>query len=132
VTVSITEFARILWQTARDVPQFVLTRATELIERQRQRDALDATVGEDDAVLWLYATGGDAQAALNLIHAGYDLETEELMATEPGWYDREEQRHLQFAHLRTHGEWFRLEGELREHIDELKSQAARVDKPSTS
>lgn len=75
MTVSITEFARILWQTARDVPQFVLTRATELIERQRQRDALDATVGEDDAVLWLYATGGDAQAALNLIHAGYDRET---------------------------------------------------------
>lgn len=68
----------------------------------------------------------------NLKRRRAEINPEELLATEPGWYDREEQRHLQFAHLRTHGEWFRLEGELQDHIDELRSQAAQVDNPLTS
>lgn len=47
---------------------------------------------------------------------------EELLATEPGWYDLEEQRHLQFAHYRTSGEWFRYEGAVKDHVKELRKK----------
>jgi Meiotically up-regulated gene 113 len=49
---------------------------------------------------------------------------EELMATEPGGPKREGERHKQFAHLRTTGEWFRLEGDLVDHIQQLASKSA--------
>lgn len=49
------------------------------------------------------------------------INPEELLCTEPGGHPLEKQRHRQFAALRTHGEWFRLEGELQQHIDGLRS-----------
>lgn len=59
------------------------------------------------------------------------INPEELMCTEPGGHPLEKQRHHQFAELRTHGEWFRLEGELQQHIERLRSQAPVVDDPSS-
>jgi hypothetical protein len=47
---------------------------------------------------------------------------EELLTTEPGWFELEAQRHRQFAHLRTHGEWFRYEHDLKDHVENLRSQ----------
>lgn len=47
------------------------------------------------------------------------LPHDEVLATEPGSFDVEAARHLEFAHLRIHGEWFRLEGGLAEHIASL-------------
>lgn len=46
---------------------------------------------------------------------------EELMALERGGQTVESKRHRQFAHLRTHGEWFRLEGSLLDHINKLRA-----------
>lgn len=43
----------------------------------------------------------------------------ELLAFEPGGRDVEHARHLQFAHLREGGEWFRADRELRAHASAL-------------
>lgn len=48
------------------------------------------------------------------------LMPEELMATESGGPAREAELHTQFAAYRTSGEWFRLEGELADYIDQLR------------
>ncbi len=49
------------------------------------------------------------------------INPEELLAVEPGGLAVERQRHRQFAHLRTHGEWFQLTEALTEHIGSLRS-----------
>lgn len=51
------------------------------------------------------------------------INPEELMATEPGGYQHERSRQVQFRALRTHGEWFKLEGPLAEHIAKLQAES---------
>lgn len=51
------------------------------------------------------------------------INPEELLALEAGDARLERRRHRQFAALRTHGEWFRLEGALRDHIEALRAAA---------
>lgn len=55
-----------------------------------------------------------------------------LLATEEGYYKRERQLHRQFAELRIEREWFRLEGPLVDHIDQVRAThglpAIQVDK----
>lgn len=53
------------------------------------------------------------------------INPEELMTTEPGNRILENARHHQFKELRTHGEWFRLEEPLIQHIEDLRGIAAR-------
>lgn len=53
-----------------------------------------------------------------------EIRPEEVMATEPGGVEVERQRHGQYGHFRTTGEWFRLHGSLREHIDTLREVAS--------
>lgn len=55
------------------------------------------------------------------------INPEELMVTEPGTRMTERRRHDQFAELRTHGEWFRLEGDLAQHIDALQAAQQNDD-----
>jgi hypothetical protein len=50
------------------------------------------------------------------------LHPEEILAVEPGADAVESARHEQFKHLRSHGEWFRLEPELEEHIAALRER----------
>jgi hypothetical protein len=50
------------------------------------------------------------------------INPEELLVTESGGVALERRRHRQFSHLRTHGEWFRLEGALAEHIEKLRAE----------
>lgn len=54
-----------------------------------------------------------------------EINPEELLVTEPGGAGLEHMRHLEFAHLRTHGEWFRHQGLLVVHINWLKESADR-------
>lgn len=54
------------------------------------------------------------------------IRPEEIMVLEAGGFDVEQRRHLQFKALRTHGEWFKLEGALVEHIAQLRAQAQPV------
>jgi hypothetical protein len=49
------------------------------------------------------------------------INPEEVLVTEPGTLDLEHMRHREFAHLRTHGEWFRLEDPLTSHIERLRA-----------
>lgn len=53
------------------------------------------------------------------------IQPEELLVTEPGGHGLEHMRHLEFAHLRTHREWFRHQGLLVTHINWLKESADR-------
>lgn len=53
------------------------------------------------------------------------IQPEELLITEPGGHALEHMRHLEFAHLRTHREWFRYQGLLVVHINWLKESADR-------
>jgi hypothetical protein len=55
----------------------------------------------------------------NLPNRMASLGVEELMATEAGGPRKERERHCQFADLRVHGEWFRYEGPLVEHVQRL-------------
>lgn len=43
----------------------------------------------------------------------------ELVAVEPGGLTLERERHKQFGHLRTRGEWFKFEGELESHVHQV-------------
>jgi hypothetical protein len=52
------------------------------------------------------------------------INPEELLVTEPGGFELEQQRHAQFSDLRTHGEWFRYEGALVDHVMALKGSVA--------
>jgi hypothetical protein len=49
------------------------------------------------------------------------LNIRRAMATEPGGSWWEARRHQQFAHLRVHGEWFRLDERLRAHIARMRT-----------
>lgn len=51
------------------------------------------------------------------------INPEELLATEPGGMKLEAERHRQFAALRVHGEWFRYEAALVEHVAQLQRAA---------
>lgn len=57
----------------------------------------------------------------NLSRRMREIGPEELLVTEPGGSITEALRHVQFAHLRVVGEWFRYEGSLIEHIDRLRA-----------
>lgn len=58
--------------------------------------------------------------SFNLPKRVQQISPEKVLATEPGGTVTERQRHKQFAELRVVGEWFRLEGTLVEHINELR------------
>lgn len=61
-----------------------------------------------------------------------EITPEEVVATEPGGYDIEQRRHLQFARFRTRGEWFRYEGDLKEHIAQLRTRAPALTNRESS
>lgn len=60
------------------------------------------------------------------------INPEELMVTEPGNSILERVRHDQFSALHTHGEWFRLEQPLTDHITELREIDARHSRPEAA
>ena len=57
---------------------------------------------------------------------GLDLSTAELLATEPGGFDRERELHDKFSHLRHTGEWFTKAPELIEYIESIRVTASRT------
>lgn len=58
-----------------------------------------------------------------LFPKGLDLQKTELVATEPGGFEREHRLHIRFRHLRHTGEWFTEAPELTEYIEALKEAA---------
>jgi hypothetical protein len=53
-----------------------------------------------------------------------DLSGAELIATEPGGFNRERELHAKFSHLRHTGEWFTESPELTQYIESLSEAAA--------
>jgi hypothetical protein len=64
----------------------------------------------------------DIYVRLAMIQNGQALPVR-LLATVPGQKREERETHDRFRSLRVRGEWFRLEGELREFVDALTSAA---------
>jgi hypothetical protein len=59
----------------------------------------------------------------NLATRKAKINPQEILATEPGDATVERERHKQFADLRVHGEWFRLESPLTKWISEVKARS---------
>ncbi len=97
-------------------------RIQELERRQEERRLADPwAIGEGEVVYYMRI--GDRVKigwSTNLPKRLGVINPEELMVTEPGNRLLERARHDQFAELRTHGEWFRLEDRLTSHIEELR------------
>lgn len=60
---------------------------------------------------------------VNLRNRMSNINPEELLITESGSTEVERNRHRQFQDLHVHGEWFRYEGALIEHVEELRREA---------
>lgn len=76
-----------------------------------------------------YARIGDRVkigTSASLLNRMQSINPEEIMVLEAGGFDVEARRHQQFKALRTHGEWFKLEGALVDHIEQLRAQAQSV------
>lgn len=98
-------------------------------ERRRQfEETNNRLMGKREAVARVYYARLSDRVKIgysyNVRQRMWSLSPEELLASEPGSLEKEAERHRQFAHLRTHGEWFRYEGELVEHVEELRRLAA--------
>lgn len=64
----------------------------------------------------------------NLVQRMSAINPEELMAVEAGNAQVERRRHNQFRALRSHGEWFRQEEPLIEHIKKIRALGAKRDR----
>jgi T5orf172 domain len=93
------------------------------IERLQQ-ERLDRTT--HNSVVYYMRLGDRVKigVTINLASRMADIRPEELMAAEPGDRSIEQARHRQFAHLRTSGEWFRLEAPLTDFIEALREVEA--------
>lgn len=67
----------------------------------------------------LIKIGCSSRPAIRLRALAPELSRPTLLATEPGGFAVEWERHQQFAHLRQHGEWFRAGDDLLAHIEGL-------------
>lgn len=115
-----------------DVLHYIMIEVHDADEYERRRPERIQKARERPHVVYYMRIGDRVKvgttANLDLRMANFN--PEELLATEPGGYDVERERHQQFAHLRTHGEWFVYDAELKDHIDTLKT--ASVDDEETS
>lgn len=105
--------------------------ATQLADAHRHRQHQDrqerrALAHQHPAIVYYMRLGNLVKIGFteNLTQRLSVINPEEVLTTEPGGRKREGERHKQFADLRVHGEWFRLEGALVEHIEAVKREAA--------
>lgn len=95
-------------------------RNTKSLAKERSR--LRPEDSEGASVVYYMRIGNRVKIgwSRNLTSRLSAINPEELMATEPGSRNLERVRHREFGELRTHGEWFRLEGPLEAHIKKIK------------
>ena len=104
----------------------ILTLAFEQIDEKRARE--DRRRASADHVVY-YVLVGDllkigTTSRLKARLAQFPP-NKKLLAVEPGSYELERKRHVEFADLLAHGnEWFRFEGALIEHVQNMRQEAA--------
>lgn len=96
-------------------------RSTE-VRAQRNTDAAVKAGVPEGSVVYYMRIGNRVKigTSTNLASRLASINPEELLAVERGGVDKERGRHRQFATLRTHGEWFRFESPLTEHIERVR------------
>jgi hypothetical protein len=111
--------------TPQDIPGRILTNAhhKHLRGETVTRQDLDTWAAEKpEGVVYYLTFNGLIKigTSTNVKGRMASLPHDELLATEPGSYELEKQRHRQFAHLRYKNEWFNPGPELQAHIRQLK------------
>jgi hypothetical protein len=102
--------------------------ATKLVARERAR-ALAELAGDVEGS-WVYyiRMGDEIKIGVSVDPLkraqSLSLNASHILAVEPGTQMLERKRHDQFRDLHLHGEWFRAEGALLDHIESLSSAAA--------
>lgn len=88
------------------------------LEKARRRDE------HHPYVVYYMLQGGLVKIGItkNIRRRTNGLHPEAVLAVEPGADDVESQRHADFAHLHSHGEWFHLEADLQEHIEQIRAR----------
>lgn len=111
----------LLREQRRPVPVDVPAPDPNRVPMQRKPNARFAEFDDLGEVVYYIRIGNRVKigTSTNLRQRLADLNPEEVMALERGGRTVEMRRHRQFASLRTHGEWFRLEGELAQFIESL-------------
>lgn len=101
--------------------QHAIAAPTQIQPMRRASRGRFRNVQVDGAVVYYMRIGNRVKigTSTNLAKRLQAINPEELMAVESGGADKERIRHEQFAALRTHGEWFRLEPPLTDHIAEI-------------
>lgn len=100
-------------------------RSRHAAESERWQAAMKAMPIAEGSVVYYMRIGNRCKIGYST-NLGGRLETinpEELLAIEPGGPAQESARHAQFRDLHTHGEWFRYEGALVEHVEHLQAAA---------
>lgn len=111
----------------------IKTHVEEARKHQARLDAQDQQRSDDthDPVVYYMRIGNRVKIGwtASLARRLEAINPEELMTFEPGDAAMEAYRHKQFARYRVHGEWFRLEGDVAEHIRKLanRTDVALVD-----
>lgn len=112
-------------------PEIASKCIAHYVQAQEHMDRLDqerlARISRDSVVYYM-RLGNRVKIGVtsNLARRLEAVRPEELLATEPGDRAIEQARHRQFADLRTHGEWFRLETPLAEFIEALREVEAEA------
>lgn len=109
------------------VPQQETATPSAKLPMQRKPTARFGQVPVDGEVVYYMRIGNRVKmgTSTNLRKRLAVINPEELLAYEAGGCDVERHRHVQFKHLRTHGEWFRYEGSLMDHVAILKKELAQ-------
>lgn len=81
-----------------------------------------ASFKHDGPVVYYVRIGNRVKigTSVNLPDRLSTINPEEVLAVEPGDIRTERRRHREFANLRTHGEWFRYEEPLTQHIEQIR------------
>lgn len=98
-------------------------------DRKRWQEAMAGSPPIEGSVVYYMRIGNRCKIGFstNIAARLEAINPEELLATEPGGQAQEAARHGQFRKLHTHGEWFRYEDALMEHVTQLQAAAPQIE-----
>lgn len=117
---------------AADLPAALCDEEGSLVNRELFNQLCDQAQAEKRArarVVYYVRAGRIVKigCTTDMVERMRALIPDEVLATEPGSFDLERQRHHEFRHLALGGELFTLAPDLREHIDRLRAEHGAPD-----